>query len=398
MRVFSTADIMIPKVADMTAWSCIACDQFTSEPEYWADAERVVADSPGALRLILPEAYLSVRDNEAEVVNIYKSMETYVNQNLFAVLEDSYVYVERTLPSGALRRGLVGKIDLECYDWAEGTRTPVRATEWTVESRLPARKRVRMGAQLELPHTMVFINDPENSVIPSAAGGDVIYDFDLMLGGGHIFGSRVHGEHAAAVTSAIESIGGDPAFAMGDGNHGLAAAKLCWEEEKVNVSQQEREGHPLRYALVELVNIHDEAVTFEPIHRVLSGTKPEEFFAAAESFFPIGETGHMLVLAACGEERSVTVSGLTIGQLVSETDRFLTSYTAEHGGETDYIHGDDETRELAVRSGGAAVLLPRLEKPELFPSVSESGPFPKKSFSIGHARDKRYYLECRKIR
>ncbi len=398
MKVFSTADILIPKAADMTKWSCIACDQFTSEPEYWADADRIVADSPGALRLVLPEAYLSVRDNQTEMVNIYKNMNNYVNQGLFEELKDSYVYVERRLPSGALRRGLVGKLDLECYDWAEGTKTPVRSTEFTVASRLPARKNVRMGAELELPHIMVFIDDPQNSVIPSASGGDLLYDFDLMLGGGHIRGSRVQGEHAQSVTAAIEALGGDPAFAMGDGNHGLAAAKLCWEEEKAGLSESEREGHPLRYALVELVNIHDEAVTFEPIHRVLSGTKTEAFFAEAERFFPLGDEGHRLILAVGGVERSVRVSGLTIGQLVSETDRFLTSYTAKYGGETDYIHGDDETRELAARPNAAAILLPRLEKPELFPSVAESGPFPKKSFSIGHARDKRYYLECRKIR
>lgn len=398
MRVFSTADILIPKAADMTKWSCIACDQFTSEPEYWAEAERIVADSPSALRLVLPEAYLSIRDSQSEMVNIYKNMKNYVNQAVFKELKDSYVYVERTLPSGALRRGLVGKLDLECYDWAEGTKTPVRSTEFTVASRLPARKNVRMGAELELPHIMVFINDPENRVIPSAAGGELLYDFDLMLGGGHVRGSHVHGEHAQSVTSAIESLEGDPAFAMGDGNHGLAAAKLCWEEEKVNVPVNEREGHPLRYALVELVNIHDEAVTFEPIHRVLSGTKAESFFAEAERFFPTGDEGHKLTLVVGDEERSITVSGLTLGQLVSETDRFLTSYTAEYGGEPDYIHGDDETRELAARPGAGAILLPRLEKPELFPSVAQSGPFPKKSFSIGHARDKRYYLECRKIR
>ena len=205
MRVFTPADILLPRVDDMTKWSCIACDQFTAEPEYWREAERIVGSEPSTLRLMLPEAWLGVRDSAAETRKIYAAMKDYVNRGIFRTVEQSFIYVERTLPSGAVRRGLVGKLDLECYDLAPGSATPVRATEGTVESRLPARVEVRRGATLEMPHIMVFIDDPENAVIPSAAGGEALYDFELMLGGGHILGSRVTGEAAERLTAALEA-------------------------------------------------------------------------------------------------------------------------------------------------------------------------------------------------
>ena len=218
MRVFTPADILLPRVDDMTKWSCIACDQFTAEPEYWREAERIVGSEPSTLRLMLPEAWLGVRDSAAETRKIYAAMKDYVNRGIFRTVEDSFVYVERTLPSGAVRRGLVGKLDLECYDWAPGSATPVRAPEGTVERRLPARVEVRRGATLEMPHIMVFIDDPENAVIPSAAGGEALYDFELMLGGGHIRGSRVTGEAAERLTAALEAPEGSVRFAMGDGS------------------------------------------------------------------------------------------------------------------------------------------------------------------------------------
>ena len=239
--IFTPADILIPREGtDMTRWSCIACDQFTSEPAYWAEAERIVGEAPGTLRLMLPEAYLGKVDEAGAQAKIYEAMDSYVNQGLFRTLENSYIYVERTLPDGSVRRGLVGKLDLECYDWAEGTRTPVRATEGTVESRLPARVAVRAGAGLELPHIMVFINDPEDTLIASAAGGEEVYDFDLMLGGGHIRGERVSGEAASAVQARLDAMPGAIKYAMGDGNHSLAAAKRCWEQIKPTLSEEER--------------------------------------------------------------------------------------------------------------------------------------------------------------
>lgn len=395
MRVFTPADILLPRVDDMTKWSCIACDQFTAEPEYWREAERIVGSEPSTLRLMLPEAWLGVRDSAAETRKIYAAMKDYVNRGIFRTVEQSFIYVERTLPSGAVRRGLVGKLDLECYDWAPGSATPVRATEGTVESRLPARVEVRRGATLEMPHIMVFIDDPENAVIPSAAGGEALYDFELMLGGGHIRGSRVTGEAAERLTAALEAPEGSVRFAMGDGNHSLAAAKRCWEQIKRNLPEPELETHPARYALAEIVNIHDEAVTFEPIHRVLLETVPRGFIEEAAARLPRGK-GQAVTLLAGRREMEIE-TGMPLGALVALVDELLGDWRREHGGEPDYIHGDEEARALGGRPSSVGVLLPRLEKAELFPYITEHGPYPKKSFSIGHARDKRYYLECRAI-
>lgn len=395
MRVFTPADILLPRVDDMTKWSCIACDQFTAEPEYWREAERIVGSEPSTLRLMLPEAWLGVRDSAAETRKIYAAMKDYVNRGVFRTVEQSFVYVERTLPSGAVRRGLVGKLDLECYDWAPGSATPVRATEGTVESRLPARVEVRRGATLEMPHIMVFIDDPENAVIPSAAGGEALYDFELMLGGGHIRGSRVTGEAAERLTAALEAPEGAVRFAMGDGNHSLAAAKRCWEQIKRNLPESELETHPARYALAEIVNIHDEAVTFEPIHRVLLETAPRGFIEEAAARLPRGK-GQAVTLLAGRREMEIE-TGMPLGALVALVDELLGDWRREHGGEPDYIHGDEEARALGGRPSSVGVLLPRLEKAELFPYITEHGPYPKKSFSIGHAKDKRYYLECRAI-
>ena len=395
MRVFTPADILLPRVDDMTKWSCIACDQFTAEPEYWREAERIVGSEPSTLRLMLPEAWLGVRDSAAETRRIYAAMKDYVNRGIFRTVEQSFIYVERTLPSGAVRRGLVGKLDLECYDWAPGSATPVRATEGTVESRLPARVEVRRGATLEMPHIMVFIDDPENAVIPSAAGGEALYDFELMLGGGHIRGSRVTGEAAERLTAALEAPEGSVRFAMGDGNHSLAAAKRCWEQIKRNLPESELETHPARYALAEIVNIHDEAVTFEPIHRVLLETVPRGFIEEAAARLPRGK-GQAVTLLAGRREMEIE-TGMPLGALVALVDELLGDWRREHGGEPDYIHGDEEARALGGKPSSVGVLLPRLEKAELFPYITEHGPYPKKSFSIGHARDKRYYLECRAI-
>lgn len=395
MRVFTPADILLPRVDDMTKWSCIACDQFTAEPEYWREAERIVGSEPSTLRLMLPEAWLGVRDSAAETRKIYAAMKDYVNRGIFRTVEQSFIYVERTLPSGAVRRGLVGKLDLECYDWAPGSATPVRATEGTVESRLPARVEVRRGATLEMPHIMVFIDDPENAVIPSAAGGEALYDFELMLGGGHIRGSRVTGEAAERLTAALEAPEGSVRFAMGDGNHSLAAAKRCWEQIKRNLPESELETHPARYALAEIVNIHDEAVTFEPIHRVLLETVPRGFIEEAAARLPRGK-GQAVTLLAGRREMEIE-TGMPLGALVALVDELLGDWRREHGGEPDYIHGDEDARALGGKPSSVGVLLPRLEKAELFPYITEHGPYPKKSFSIGHAKDKRYYLECRAI-
>ena len=395
--VFTPADVLLPSAgADMSRWSVVACDQFTSEPEYWAGADALVGAAPSTLRMILPEAYLGKVDEHAEQEKIYAAMESYVNSGALREVPDSYIYIERTLPTGAVRRGLVGKLDLEQYDWAEGSRTPVRATEGTVESRLPPRAAIRAGASLELPHIMVFINDPADTLIASAKGGVPLYGFELMLGGGQIRGERVSGAAAEAVRAGLDALPGEIKFAMGDGNHSLAAAKLCWEQLKPMLSEAERETHPARYALAEIVNIHDEAVTFKPIHRLVTGAAAER---AAEEFaakLPQGGANGVRVVTAHGERYLGT--SLALGELVAFTDGLIGELTAESGGEVDYVHGDGECVSLAREKSGAAILLPTLDKGELFGYIAQHGPYPKKSFSIGEAREKRYYLECRKIK
>lgn len=395
--IFTPADILLPREdVDMSKWCCVACDQFTSEPEYWQGVEEFVGGAPSTLRLMLPEAYLGKVDEDAEQAKIYGAMRSYVNQGLFRCIPDSYIYVERTLPTGKVRRGLVGKLDLECYDWAEGTAAPIRATEGTVESRLPPRAAIRAGAPLELPHIMVFINDEANALIPSAKGGEVLYDFELMFGGGHIRGERVSGAEAERVRGALDALPGGIKYAMGDGNHSLAAAKLCWERLKPTLSEAERETNPARYALAEIVNIHDEAVEFKPIHRLVTGEAAGRVAEAFAEKLPHGAANGVGIVTAHGERHLGT--SLALGELVAFTDRLVGELLSECGGEVDYVHGDGECVSLAREKSGAAILLPSLDKGELFGYIAGHGVYPKKSFSIGEAREKRYYLECRAIK
>ena len=416
-QMFRRADILLPRGGDMRKWSVVACDQFSSQPEYWDALEREIAGAPSTLRLMLPEAYLDTRDQFAAAETINAAMEKYLSGGVFRELRDSFVYIERTLQSGALRQGLLGVLDLEAYDYAANSVSPIRATEGTIESRLPPRVRVRSGAPLEMPHIMVFIDDPADTVVAPLAGetGELpkLYDFALNCGGGHIRGWQVAGAAADAVDAAIARLA-DPAalkarygdaapviFAMGDGNHSLATAKKCWAEQIAPaLSAAERETHPARFALVELVNIHDPAITFEPIHRALFGTDPSAFLREAREVFAerAGEQGaHAIRLVTAAGEETLSISGLSIGELIGTAERFCQQYIAAHGGSVDYIHNDETALEMGRKPNQAALLLPKMAKDELFPSVTRSGPFPRKSFSIGLAQDKRYYLECRII-
>ena len=417
-RIFDRADILLPQNCDMTKWSVVACDQFSSQPEYWAALEAANAGVPSTLHLMFPEAYLETRDQFAEAEKINAEMERYLAEGVFRTLPDSYVYVERTLRTGEVRRGLLGVLDLDAYDYSKGSTSPIRATEGTIESRLPPRVRVREGAALEMPHIMVFIDDPENGVMGlldrEKAGLNALYDFDLSADGGHIRGWQVSGAAADRLEAALDALA-DPAmlrarygdaapviYAMGDGNHSLATAKKCWEAIKPGLTEAERETHPARRSLVELVNIHDPAIGFEPIHKVLFETDPaaalDELGGALASLSGDADTCHTLRLVTAAGERELTVRGLTIGQLIGAAEDACQQYLSRHGGKIDYIHNDDTAIGMGRRPDGVAILLPRMEKGELFPSIVRSGPFPKKSFSIGHAQDKRYYLECRKIR
>jgi hypothetical protein len=417
MKTFRRADILIPQNCDLEKWSVVACDQFTSQPAYWAELERRCAGVPSALHLMLPEAWLGERDQFAEAEKINGEMRRYLDEGVFRTLPESYVYVERRLANGAVRRGLLGVLDLEDYDYAADSVSPIRATEGTVESRLPPRVRVRSGASLEMPHIMVFIDDERDEIMASLAAEKralpLLYDFDLCAGGGHIRGWQVCGDAADALDRRLDGLA-DPErlrekygaaapaiFAMGDGNHSLAAAKKCWEELRPTLTPEERETHPARFSLVELVNIHDEAIAFEPIHRVLFETDPAEFLETAALHFAdriSPEGGHTIRLLTATGERTLTLSGYTIGTLIADAEDLCQLYLTAHGGRVDYIHNDDTAAQLGTGAGCAALLLPRMEKTELFPSIIRTGPFPKKSFSIGRAEDKRYYLECRKIK
>lgn len=415
-KLFLPGDILLPKDVDMSLWSVIACDQFTAQPEYWDTVEAQVGKNPSTLRLILPEAYLETRDVPAETEKIGRTMARYVQDGVFETVENAFIYVERALTVHETRRGLIGLVDLEAYDFRQDSCSPVRATEGTVESRLPPRVMVRKDACLETPHIIVFVDDPENTVFSAVGNGETLYDFDLMDGGGRIRGRKVSGADAENVLSALDKLsapdylekrydlGGKApvVIAMGDGNHSLATARLCWEQLRQTLSPEEREHHPARFGLAELVNIHDPSIVFEPIHRVLFETDAESFFGEARAYFSsVGGDGKGLhnVELACGDRReTLTLRGLTIGRLIALSQQFCQDYLKRHGGKLDYIHDDATALGMASKPGCAGLLLPAMDKNELFFSIMASGAFPAKSFSIGPARDKRYYLECRKIR
>ena len=400
MHIVTSTDILLPRAEDMGAWSVIACDQFTSEPEYWAAAEARAAEKPSTLSLMLPEAWLHTARADGADGRIADTMRRYLAEGVFQTVPDSFIYVERTLSDGRVRRGLVAALDLEQYDFTGTQRTSVRSTEGTVEERLPPRVNIRRGAPLEMPHTLLLMDDRTDSVLSLAEKAkdtlEKVYDFELMLGGGRIAGWRVSGETKAAVQSALDALDnaalqrekyGDAAengkltFAVGDGNHSLAAAKRFWEEKRETLPENERETDPARFALVEIENIHEPSLDFEPIHRVIFDTDTSAF--AAEF------TAHRTEWEA--EDK-------TLGERVAAAESFCRAYIAAHGGYIDYIHGDDTARSLGGKPNCAAVLLPPVEKNGLFLSVLKNGALPKKSFSMGNARDKRYYLECRKIR
>ena len=415
-KIFLPGDILVPKDADMSLWSVIACDQYTAQPEYWESVEKRIGDKPSTLKLIIPEAFLEKRDINEMTKSAEECMRKYLSEGVLRTLDNSFVYVERDMTVDEKRHGLVGLVDLEAYDFRSASTSPIRATEGTVESRLPARVKLREGAALELPHIVIFIDDPKNTVFNAISRDEKLYDFELMDGGGHIEGFRVSGGSADAVASALENLWTAEnlekryhlpekppvLIAMGDGNHSLAAARLCWENAKKNLSPNEQKNHPARFALAELVNIHDRSIRFEPIHRVLFDTDEGGFFDEARAFFSAistpGEAAHELILARGEKRERISLSGHTIGEVIALAQSFCVEYIKNHGGSIDYIHDDETALSLAAKHKSAGILLPPMDKDELFPSIIKSGAFPAKSFSIGPSRDKRYYLECRTIK
>ncbi|MCL2124703.1 MAG: DUF1015 domain-containing protein [Oscillospiraceae bacterium] len=399
--VFSTADILLPHNISMEKWSVIACDQFSSEREYWERVRTFAGDEPSTLNMIIPEAFLFDADGDASAGIISETMEKYNADGLFRVVEDSFIYIVRTLPDGRERCGLVGAVDLEQYSFSGGA-APILASEGTVLERLPARISIRRAARFELPHIMSFISDPNKTVIEPLAqiAGDLplLYDFDLMEGGGHIKGMRVFGEAAENVAAALHALQADGGILLvvGDGNHSLAAAKVYWDEIKRGMSPDERAAHPARKALVEINNVFDPAIDFEAIHRVVFNVDRADFIHALAEAMP-GGSDYGLRWVSGGESGIVGVAAGCIGDMLDGLVDFMDNYARAKSCDIDYIHGAESVEHLARSEGCVGLILPSMDKSELFRTVANGGVFPKKSFSVGHAKDKRYYLECREI-
>ena len=415
------ADILLPKAGtDMHRWAVVACDQFTSQPEYWEEADRIAGDAPSTLRLILPESKLGDANVDEHIAAINRSMEDYLARDIFTTHGEAVIYIERTQSDGAVRPGLVAAVDLEKYDYTPGSGSLIRATEGTVLERIPPRVRVRKDAPIELPHVMLLIDDPEKICVePITAAKDSmerVYDFDLMLKGGHLTGWKLSARQMDQLADALGRLASDDAmeskyglrgvapllFAVGDGNHSLATAKTCYENLKKVTPESEWASLPARYALVEIENLHDDALQFEAIHRVVFGVDPEKLIAAFKEFYPTARegqgVGHTIAYTWAGGAGYLNVPNPRVQLAVGTLQNFLDAYLKENGGEVDYIHGDKVTDELGSKPGNIGFKLPAMGKDQLFKTVIADGVLPRKTFSMGHAEDKRYYVEGRKIR
>ena len=412
MKIFGSTDILLPKSAPMDRWAVIACDQFTSDTAYWQRVADTVGDEKSTLHMILPEAHLGSADEAAIVKKINATMDEYLANDVFTTYHNAYVYVERTLINGSVRPGLIGACDLEEYNYNMGSTSAIRATEKTVLERIPPRQRVRKDAGIEFPHVLMLCDDDQKQLLePIAAVKNtlpLLYDFDLMEGGGHITGWLVQGQVAAdfdvrlaayiaSVPAKYADLNGAPVtLAVGDGNHSLATAKSCYEALKAANPGVDLSAHPARYALVELENIHDDSQVFEPIHRILFDVDGKKLLADLQAI--CAEDG-FAVEYVMGAERGTVYLDKAKGELaVAVLQEFLDMWMLDNKCEIDYIHGDDVVAELAQKENAVGFLLPGMEKHQLFRGVISGGVLPRKTFSMGHDREKRYYLEGRKIK
>ena len=442
VKTYQSIGIQIPQIylpaagVNPSLWAVIACDQFTSQPEYWHKVETLVGDAPSSLNLVFPEVYLEDPNPEKRISSIQQAMQTYLAQNIIQAAE-GMIFVERTI-QGKTRRGLMLALDLERYDFSKGSNSLIRATEGTIIERLPPRIKIRAGAPLELPHILVLIDDPQRSVIEPLLEMkpkmQAVYDFELMLGSGHLAGWLVNDpELESQIVQALEALAtaatfsakygldaGHPVllFAMGDGNHSLATAKAIWENIKTQPGfDATLADHPARYALVEIENVHDDALEFEPIHRVLFGVNKDPlaalntFFGENYAYQPTNSAQEMVSLVdqASGSRQAfgvVTPQGYGVGWLSNPTanlpvgnlQTFLDEFMGAGGAEKiDYVHGEDVVCSLGVQAGNASFYLPAMSKSELFKTVILDGALPRKTFSMGEAHEKRFYMEARKI-
>lgn len=418
MTAFTSADILLPRLdaEGMKKWSVVACDQYTSEPEYWKETAQMVGDAPSTLKLIFPEVYLEESGADERIAGINRTMRQYLDEDLFKEFPSSMVLTRRTQADGKVRTGLVGAIDLEQYDYNKGSTSQVRATEATVPSRIPPRVRIRRDAALELPHIMILIDDVKRTVIEpleqKRSTLTKLYDFDLMQNGGHLEGWLVDGEDAREVFAALDRLADRDAFndryglsgeevllyAMGDGNHSLATAKECYEQKK-------RENSPdaalARYALAEVVNLHSDALEFEAIHRVVTQADTDKLMSdMTERLGLTSPTDGMQTFSVLlnGGRKAYSISKPAANLTVGSLQVFLDGWLSENAGKIDYIHGEDVVESLSAASGSIGFLLPAMTKEELFPTVIKDGALPRKTFSMGHAHDKRFYCEARRIK
>lgn len=389
---FSSADILLPK-SNFENWAVIACDQYTSEPEYWEKVKTAAGDKPSALNIVLPEVYLSA-DNSEKIERINKNMQEYLDSDIFTAYNDSLIFVERIQSDGKCRRGIVGKIDLEGYDYHAGTTAEIRATEQTVLSRIPPRVEIRKNAPLELPHVMLLFDDVKDQIfsylVTNKDKFEKAYDFTLMCNAGSITGYLLDEAAKETVLSMLEDLKQQNdgfLFCVGDGNHSLATAKECYNLNKTEAS---------RYALTEIVNIHDTALEFEPIYRVVFGINPEELLDELVKTLGEGTQKFTCIYGDIVKKIGVNPTAkLAVGTLQA----FLDEYVKNHPeAEIDYIHGEDSLKKLASRPNAIGFIFDGMQKSELFEAVNADGSLPRKTFSMGHADDKRFYIEARKIK
>lgn len=426
--------VLLPnKNIDLTRWATVACDQYTSQPDYWQKVEKLVGTSPSTLRLTYPEIFLEEPDKEERIAKINEAMKKYLSENIFSQEPPGFVYVERTV-GGKTRKGLILALDLEKYDYNKGSQALIRATEGTVLSRIPPRVQIRQNAPIELPHIMVLIDDPDKQIIEplSEKTGELkkFYDFELMMDGGHVRGFKVDDENLLTqILTGFEKLVNPQVFkskyglsteqavllfAMGDGNHSLATAKTCWENLKTTLSEEEKQNHPARFALVEIVNIYDDGLVFEAIHRVVFGTKIEDLFNKMVEFFKqsgtvceISEnsaaslsTPNLQVIPFIGSQKrgTITITNPKFNLAVGSLQAFLDEYLKQNSEiKIDYVHGDKIVEDLSSEAGNIGFFLPAMNKMDFFKTVVLEDALPRKTFSMGEANEKRYYLEARKI-
>lgn len=403
------SDILLPDFnkTDGTRWSCIACDQYTSEPEYWEAVTAEVADAPSTLKLILPEVYLE--DGKSHTENIQREMKKYLAEILICH-KDSMIYLERRLADGRLRRGIVGAIDLCDYDFHKGASSLIRATEETVPERIPPRVEIRKDAMLELPHVMLLVDDEADlvmNVAEESKANSPVYDHALMQGSGRVTGYLMSKEQMAQVNAALSTLTARSEseapllFAVGDGNHSLATAKTCFENLRLSLGEETAMRHPARFALVELVNLYDSSLEFEPIYRVLFGVDVQNAVSAFEEYAAElrGNAEEQSVTLVFGnEKKTVTIPRPVSNLAVGSVQDFVAKYLAAESHVTvDYIHGEDTAVSLASKRNSLGFIFDGMSKDQLFPTVIADGALPRKTFSMGHACDKRFYTEARKI-